>query len=152
MNLQTFLSEHHARFQTLEHPKTFSAQHMAHALHVPGDNIAKTVVLKVDGRYVLAVLQATHNVDLPLAREALQAESVKLALEGELAQFFTDCELGAVPPFGSHYGVDTLVDESLTHDNLIVFEGGSHREAICMSYRDFEEIERPQVAVFSRPI
>jgi Ala-tRNA(Pro) deacylase len=79
-------------------------------------------------------------------------DRAKKTLEGELAQFFTDCELGAVPPFGSHYGVDTLVDESLTHDNLIVFEGGSHREAICMSYRDFEEIERPQVAVFSRPI
>lgn len=150
MNFNQFLCEHHVRFRTVRHDPTPSAQRMAHSLHVPGDNVAKTVVLKADDKYVLAVVPATHCVDLSLARKALTAHSLKLAREDEFAAFFDDCEPGAVPPFGSCYGVGTLVDEALTHDEFIVFEAGSHAEAICVRYSDFEAIEDPLVSVFSR--
>ena len=122
MNVQEFLNEYHVRYRPVLHRATFSAQRMADTLHVPGDHVAKAVVLKVDGEYVLAVLQATQYVDLPLVRAALKAQSVELADEKELSELFVDCDLGAIPPFGSRYGMETLVDESLTHDKLIVFE------------------------------
>jgi Ala-tRNA(Pro) deacylase len=123
---------------------------MAHVLHLPGEFVAKTVVLHADDQFVLAVLPATHYVDLPMTRAALGSNSVKLALEQELGNRFPDCELGAIPPFGSEYGMETLVDEALTHDETIAFEGNSHEEAFCMQYTDFEQIEQPHVAEFSR--
>ena len=152
MKFDEFLREHHVRFRTVQHQPTPSAQRMAHSLHVPGDNVAKTVVLKADDKYVLAVVPATHCVDMALAREALTANELQLAREQDFSSFFEDCEPGAVPPFGSCFGIGTLVDEALTHDEFIVFEAGTHAEAICVRYSDFEEIEDPQVSVFSRHV
>lgn len=149
MNVQKFLSEGGRAFEVLKHPTTFTAQQVAQAVHVPGDEVAKTVVLKADGRYVMVVLPSTHQVDLAKARDVLQAGAVALADEGEFVRLFPDCEPGALPPFGSQYGQTTLVDESLTRDEQIVFEGNTHHEAIRMRYRDYEELERPQVADFS---
>lgn len=150
MKVQEFLSEEGVPFNALEHPTTFSAQRMAHSLDVPGDNVAKTVVLKVDGEHVLIVLQATRQVDLAMVRDVLNAEHVELAPEKELAVLFSDCELGAIPPFGSRYGVKTFVDRSLTEDEYIVFEGNSHDEAISMRYFDFDNIEHPQIVAVTR--
>jgi len=150
MNVQEYLSQRHVPFNSLRHSATFSAEQMAHLLHIPGNLVAKTVVLLADDQYVLAVLPATHYVDLPLAKAALGAHSVKLAIEQELGDRFPDCELGAIPPFGSEYGMETLLEETLTHDESIAFEGNSHEEAICMRYADFEQIEQPRVAEFSR--
>ncbi|SIO56766.1 Ala-tRNA(Pro) deacylase [Singulisphaera sp. GP187] len=149
MNIQQFLSRGGRAFEVLEHSTTYTAQQVAQAVHVPGDEVAKTVVLEADGRYVMAVLPSTHHVDLEKARGVLQAATVALADEGAFARLFPDCERGALPPFGSQYGLATLVDESLTRDERIVFEGNTHHEAIRMSYRDYEELERPQVADLS---
>ncbi len=150
MNVQELLRENHVRFRTAQHRTTATAQQVADALHLPGDNVAKTVVLKADDRYVVAVLQATHLVDMPMARRALAVDSVKLALEHELSVLFPDCELGAIPPFGSRYGLKTLVDVSLAEDEYLVFEGNSHHEAVCMKFADFAELEAPVIAAFSR--
>jgi Ala-tRNA(Pro) deacylase len=152
MNLQEFLRKRRVPYVTLRHGTTFSAQHMAHALHVPGDHVAKTVLLRADDSFVLAVLQATHAIDMHLARTALSAEHVSLAPESDLAEVFTDCDLGVVPPFGSGYGIKTLVDESLTHDECIAFEGNSHDETLCVRYQDYAKIEHPQVAAISRHV
>ena len=152
MNVKEFLNENHVRFRTVLHQPTPSAQRMAHSLHVPGDTVAKTVVLKADDNYILAVVPATHCVDLAMAREALAAKNLELAHEEDFAKRFPDCERGAIPPFGSRFALGTLVDESLTHDEFIVFEGDSHAEAICVRYRDFEEIEDPVVSVFSHHV
>ena len=152
MHVQEFLREQGVPFNTLEHPTTFSAQRMAHSLDVPGDNVAKTVVLKVDGEHVLVVLQATHQIDLQMVRESLGAGQVELAPEKELAKLFSDCELGAIPPFGSRYGLKTLVDTALTDDEYIVFEGNRHDESLSMRYFDFSNIEQPRVAAVSRHV
>lgn len=152
MNVQEFLNEYHVRYRPVLHRATFSAQRMADTLHVPGDHVAKTVILKVDGEFVMVLLQATQYIDISFFKLLFQAEAVELATEAELSEIFEDCELGAIPPFGSRYGMETIVDESLTHDRLIVFEGNSHEESICMNYADFEELERPLVAHFSRHV
>lgn len=150
MNVREFLEQRRVEFGATPHRTTFSAQHLANCLGVPGDYVAKTVVLHVDGRPVLAVLQATHDIDFERARKALAAQSIELAPESELGDLFPDCEFGAVPPFGSEYGLPTIVDEALTHDDYIIFDGNRHTEAISMSYSDFAAIEHPRVATLSR--
>ncbi|MBW3542656.1 MAG: YbaK/EbsC family protein [Planctomycetes bacterium] len=149
MRIEEFLREQKVPFDVLHHRTTYTAQDTAHSLHVPGDNLAKTVVLNVDGEHVLAVLPATHAIDFDSLRQALSARSVELAPEDELSTLFDDCELGAVPPFGSQYGLPTLVDKPLCEDEHIVFDGNTHGEAIYMRYHDFEKIEHPRVAAFS---
>jgi Ala-tRNA(Pro) deacylase len=147
--VQQFLDARGVPFELLPHEPTFSAQRMAQAVHVRGDNVAKAVLLKADGQYVLAVLPATHQIHLEMAREALAAHLVELASEQELSDLFNDCEVGSTPPFGSQYGIETLVDASLAEDDEIVFEGNAHRQSFRMKYRDFEDLENPQVAVFA---
>lgn len=149
MKVQQFLNSRGIAFEMLPHEPTFSAQRMAQAVHVSGENVAKPVLLKADGQFVLAVVPATHQIHLEMAREALAAHHLELASEDELANMFPDCELGALPPFGTQYGVETLVDASLAEDDEIVFEGNAHRNAFRMKYRDYEDLEHPQVAVFA---
>ena len=149
MKVQQFLDERGVPFEALPHEPTFSAQRMAQAVHVCGDNVAKAVLLKADGQFILAVLPATHQIHLEMAREALAAHSVELASEPRIGPAFPRLRGRALPPFGSQYGVETLVDASLTEDNDIVFEGNAHREAFRIKYQQFAELEDPQVAVFS---
>lgn len=149
MSVFDFLREHHVQFRSVQHQPALSAQRVAHCLHLPGNTVAKIVVLKADEKYVLAVLPASHSVDLPRAQDALAAKNIALACEDELRTRFADCAPGTVPPFGSRYGVGTLVDESLTHAEFLVFEGGSHAEAVCVRYHDFEAVEDPLVSEFS---
>jgi Ala-tRNA(Pro) deacylase len=149
MNVQQFIGQSGRPFQVIEHPTTYTAQAVAQVVHVPGDEVAKSVVLKAGGRYVMAIVPATRHVNFEKARSALQAGPVMLADEAEFARLFPDCERGALPPFGSQYGLTTMVDETLTHDEELVFEANNHHEAIRMRYADYKEIEHPQVADIS---
>jgi Ala-tRNA(Pro) deacylase len=119
---------------------------MAARLHVPGKNVAKSVVIRCEQGFALAVLQAPRQVDVDKTCEALHSRSVELADEEELPQLFGDCELGAIPPFGSQYGLKTLVDENLADDEYIVFEGNTHEQAFSMRFADYARIEHPTVA------
>ena len=149
MNVRQFLDERHVPFEILEHAPTYSAQRMAHALHVRGEEVAKSVVLRADGRYVLALVPASCHVDMEKARRALQTDTCDLAEEGMLERLFPDCERGAMPPFGSQYGLMSMVDEALTRDERLVFEGNTHNEAIRMPYREFARLEHPRVAAIA---
>jgi Ala-tRNA(Pro) deacylase len=149
MNITSFFEQEHVPFTVHRHGSTGSAQHMAHILHETGDRVAKTVLLKVDGEFVVAVLQATHNVDFPKLRAAVGARRVSLATEDELCERFPDCERGAVPPLGSKYGLRTLVDRPLACQSHLMFDGNTHEETIRMRYRDFSRLEQPEVAEFS---
>ena len=151
MNLQEFLGRRGVEFEVLEHAPTYDAQHLADAIHVSGYHVAKTVLLRVDDeQFVIAVLPATHHVDLDRARQVLSANKVELATEEEVAQRCPDCELGALPPFGSHYNMQTLVDKAMMHDKHVVFEGNTHKEAVRMKYDDLVQLEEPLVGSFSR--
>lgn len=146
MNVESFLKNRGVPFEMLPHRTEYTASRTAQALHVPGDLFAKTVVLSVDGRPVLAVLQATHSVNLPNLKRLLGARDMHLASEAELKNLFPDCELGAMPPFGSQYDMETIMDDGLAADEQIVFEGNTHGRAVQMRYYDYVNIEHPHVA------
>ena len=147
MNVQEFLREHHTAFQVIDHEAAYSAQRMAEIVHVPGDTVAKTVLLKAGHgfHYYLAIVPATTRVDLENVRSVMGAVDVELATEAEIVARCRDCEVGTLPPFGSQLGMDTIVDETLSWADEIVFEGNSHQEAIRMRYRDYYDIEHPLV-------
>ncbi|HEY8504993.1 MAG TPA: YbaK/EbsC family protein [Gemmataceae bacterium] len=149
MRLDEFLSSRHVPFTRLSHPPAYTANRVAQALHVPGKEMAKTVLLRTGHGYVLAVLPATHRVDLDQLRQELGEEEVWLATEEEMDKLFPDCERGAMPPFGSMYHLPTLMDEALAADEEIVFEGQNHEEAIRMTCRDYLAVEHPRVGHFA---
>jgi len=149
MNVREFLQSKSVPFEVLPHRSTCTAQHLAHALDVPGDNVAKTVLVHVDDEFVLAVLPATHQISLSMLEDCLHSSSVKLATEEDLTRVFPDCERGVAPPFGAQYGLVTIVDRSMTDDEHIVFEGNSHNEAIYLRYYDYANIEHPRVESFT---
>jgi Ala-tRNA(Pro) deacylase len=149
MRIEDLLSSRHVPFERLPHRTTYTANHMAQALHIPGREVAKTVLLRTDQGYALAVLPATHRVDLEEASRELGVGRVELATEEEMERLFPDCERGAIPPFGSLYHLPTLVDETLAEDERIAFEAQNHEEALCISYRDYEELEHPRKGHFA---
>jgi Ala-tRNA(Pro) deacylase len=143
MRVPEFLAEHDVAFETLLHPPAFTAQKRARFLHISGRQVAKGVVLRGPTGFVLAVLPATCQVDTARVAEAL-AGPVRLATDQEIADLFSDCEWGAVPPFGRLYGLPVLLDDSIAPDTLMVFETNTHAEAVRLRCRDFERLERPR--------
>jgi Ala-tRNA(Pro) deacylase len=148
--LQSYLDSHKIPYQTLDHSVAYTAREVAESLHVPAQMFAKVVVVKADGRFVMAVLPSSWQVDLKRLEEVLAFPHVRLATEEELANLFPDCEIGTMPPFGNLYGMPVYVDELLTQDEEIVFDAGTHAGAIKLRYRDFADLVRPQVAEFHR--
>ena len=144
------LDREHVPYEVLPHLRTNTAQGAAASLHVRGREFAKSVILKTeDGRLVMVVVPAPRPVDLAAAERVVGAK-LGLAPEGEFKEQFADCEAGAEPPFGNLYGMPVYVDESLRKDREIVFNAGSHDEAIRMRYEDFERLVQPEVLPLSR--
>jgi Ala-tRNA(Pro) deacylase len=148
--LTSLLERSRVHYQTVSHPRAYTSQGLAAAMRIPGRELAKTVVLKVDGGYLLAVLPAPARVDFQRFRAASGAATVELAPESEFQGLFPGCDLGAEPPFGELYGLPVWVDESLARDESIVFNGGTHSEAVRIAYQDFERLAHPKVARFAR--
>jgi Ala-tRNA(Pro) deacylase len=151
MNIRDYLESHQVWFETLLHRPAPSASRRAQSVHVPGQKVAKAVLLRAGDGYVLAVLPAVTRVDLLRLSAILEGLPVSLASEDELAGIFGDCERGALPPFGRLYGLRTLVDASLTGGSEIVCLGNLRHEDLRIRYRDYESIERPSVARFAIP-
>lgn len=150
MNVKQFLEKRKVPFQLMVHPSAYDASHLAQAVHVPGRHVAKTVLLRVNHGYAdaVAVLPATFNVDLNKVAAMLGGAQVTLGTEQDIASHCPDCEAGVLPPFGSQYGMRTLLDESLAGDE-IVFEANTHDEAIRMKCTDFQQVEGPLVGHFA---
>ncbi len=148
--LKGYLDREHVHYDVLPHPEAFRAAMIAQALHTPEKEIAKVVIVKVENRFMMTVLPASWLVDLHRLRDVFQTHHVRLATEEEIKGLFPDCELGAMPPFGSLYGLDVYVDRSLTEDEHIIFQAGTHSEAIRMRYADFAALVFPAVAEFHR--
>jgi Ala-tRNA(Pro) deacylase len=147
-HLREFLDSHGVKYVVVPHAHAFTAQQIAASAHIPGKELAKTVVVKLDGKTVLAVLPASQTVDFDLLREAAGASHAELASEAEFRGRFPDCDLGAMPPFGNLYGLDVYVADSLAEDEEIAFNAGSFTELVRMDYRDFERLVRPKVLRF----
>lgn len=148
--LQSYLDHNNVKYVMFRHSPAYTAQEIAATAHVPGREMAKTVVVKMDNRMAMAVLPASFQVDLDMLRDASGAAHVDLATEQEFASMFPECEVGAMPPFGNLYDMDVYVAEPLTEDEEIVFNAGSHTELVRMSYRDFERLVRPRIMKFVR--
>jgi Ala-tRNA(Pro) deacylase len=152
MNIAEYLQKQKIPFERLSHATAYTAQELAALEHVPGRYVAKPVLVKAAGQFVLCVLPAPAMVDLERVADALGADSAKLAKEDELSAVFKDCELGAEPPFGQLYGLKTLMDQALHQDEYIVFQAGSHTDAVKMRRDDYERLVHPQVASFARQV
>jgi Ala-tRNA(Pro) deacylase len=120
--------------------------------HVPGRMVAKVVMVMVDDHLVELALPAPYQVNLDRARLALGAQEVRLAEEAEFADAFPDCEVGAMPPFGNLYDVPVYVDSSLTEDEVIYFEAGTHTDTMSVGYADFDRLVQPTVADFAEHV
>lgn len=151
MNICEFLQHRNVPYQDVDHAETMTASRLAEALHVPGDQVAKTVLLRANGGYVIAVVPSTRYVDCEKVSGLLGTMRVMLATEADAAMLFPDVELGVVPPFGSQYGLRTIVDVHLAACETIVFEGPTHHQAIKMSYSDYQMLESPLEAMIATP-
>jgi Ala-tRNA(Pro) deacylase len=147
--LREFLDKNAVKYVTMSHSPAYTAQEIAASAHVAGKELAKTVMVKVDGAMALAVLPATLNVNFQLLRDLVGSERVELATENDFRDAFPECELGAMPPFGNLYGMQVYVAQQLAEDELIAFNAGSHTELIQLAYEDFERLVAPKVLQFA---
>jgi len=147
--LKNFLDSKHVQYSTISHAQTYTAQEIAESAHLPGKIVAKTVMVKLDGRMAMAVLPATCTIDFNRLKEATGANKVQLAYEEEFREMFPDYETGAMPPFGNLFGMDVYVAESLAEDEEIAFNAGTHTDLVKMSYADFAWLTHPKVVSFS---
>ena len=148
--LKEFLDSHNIKYVSITHSKAYTAQGIAAAAHISGKELAKTVMIAIDGEMAMAVLPASEQVNLDSLKTALKAKKVDLASERQFRDRFADCELGAMPPFGNLYNLKVIVDETLTHDKEIAFNAGTHLELIKLAYSDFQTLVQPTVLRFSR--
>jgi len=149
MRVIEFLDKSSVRYEVSEHPPAFTAQQMAAVEHEPGKYVAKPVIVKADGKYLMCVLSACYKIDLRALKNQLGAASVELADEKEIGAIFDDCELGAEPPFGNLYDLQTIMDKALDKDDHITFQAGTHDKAIRMSMDEYRRLVEPKLLEFS---
>jgi Ala-tRNA(Pro) deacylase len=146
--LKGFLDENRIPYISIKHSTAYTAQAIAASAHIKGKNLAKTVIVKLDGEMAMAVLPAKYKVNLQQLKKAVKGEAVSLADEKEFFEKFPDCETGAMPPFGNLYDMKVFVDKTLSDDEEIAFNACSHSELIQMKYRDFERLVKPKLIDF----
>jgi Ala-tRNA(Pro) deacylase len=149
MTVVEYLNTCLADYGITKHRPTPTAEALAHKEHVPDANIAKPVLVKVDGGFCMCVLPADRKIDFKMLKAQLNAENLTLATEEEMVDLFDDCEVGTEPPFGIIYGIDTYMDRSLEDDKYIVFQGGTHETAISMSMEEYERLAYPRIMDFT---
>ena len=147
--LKKYLEENHVRFVTISHSPAFTAQEIAALAHVPGKELAKTVMVKLDGTMAMVVLPAPDHVSANRLKEFSGAQDVELASEEEFADIFPHCEVGAMPPFGNLWDMEVFVDQRLREDEQIVFNAGNHTELVRLSYGEFERLVKPTIGFLS---
>jgi len=146
--LKDFLDKHKVKYVSITHSTAYASSEIAASAHVKGKNLAKTVIVKLDGKLAMAVLPSNYHVNLEGLRVASLSGSVALAGEADFARQFPGCEEGAMPPFGNLYGIPVYVDTSLTEDEEIAFNACSHTESIQLAFKDFQKLVKPTVAAF----
>ena len=147
--LKDFLDKNGIEYITIRHSLAYNAQRIAATTHIPGKELAKTVMVKLDNKMAMAVVPASYRVNLRQLKETTSAKKIDLANEMEFKHMFPECEIGAMPPFGNLYGLEVYVAESLAEDEEIAFNAGTHTELIRMQYADFERLVEPVVLRFS---
>ena len=146
--LQEYLDSHKVKYQVLTHSVAYTAQEIAALQHLPGRQMAKVVMLKKDGKPFMAVVPATYRINFARLRDLL-GERVEMETESEFRGLFPGCETGAEPPFGNLFNIEVWVDTSLTQNEEIVFNAGTHRQTVRMRYEDFARLAEPKVGSFA---
>jgi Ala-tRNA(Pro) deacylase len=148
-SLREYLDKHNVHYIVISHSPAFTAQGIAALAHIPGKDLAKTVIVKLDGKMAMAVLPASLHVDAKLLKKAANANTAEVAAEDDFKDRFPECETGAMPPFGNLYGLEVFAEDSLTKDKEIAFNACSHRELIRLAWSDFERLVKPRVVRFA---
>lgn len=147
--MKDFLDRERVKYVVITHSPAYTAQEVAQSAHIKGKELAKTVIVELDGKMAMAVLPANRKIVLQDLREVTGSEEVKFASEDEFKARFPDCETGAMPPFGNLYGMDVYLAEGLTPNDEIAFNAGSHTEVVKLSLGDFERLVQPKVVSFT---
>ncbi|HTL59109.1 MAG TPA: YbaK/EbsC family protein [Candidatus Limnocylindrales bacterium] len=147
--LKEFLDREKVKYISIIHSTAYTAQEVAASAHITGKELAKTIIVELDGEMAMVVLPANRKIVLQELREVTGSDQVKFASEEEFRERFPGCETGAMPPFGNLYGMDVYIAEGLANQDEIAFNAGSHTEVIRMAYSDFERLVRPKVLSFT---
>lgn len=150
--IKEYLDQENIKYAIITHSPAYTAQEIAASAHIPGKQLAKTVMIKLDGKLAMAVLPASLKVDLEHLAELTESRTVELATEKEFMNQFPDCEVGAMPPFGYLYGMPVYVADELAEDQVIAFNAGSHSQLIQMAYHDFVRLVHPRILEFARAL
>ena len=151
MNLQMYLDQMGVHYSVSRHPSVYTAQALAEVEHVSGRQVIKPVVVRADGRFILCALPACYRLDLAKVRDLLHADAVSLVPESTLGDLFPGCELGAEPPIGHMFGLETFVDTAVIADERVVFQAGTHQDSVTMKLADYRRIAQPHIAEISYP-
>ena len=146
-----YLNSNQVKYVTISHSQAFTAPEIAASAHIKGKELAKTVIVRIEGKLAMAVMPASEKVVFGMLEQAIGGGKVQLATEQEFRGLFLDCEVGAMPPFGNLYGIDVYVAASLADDEEIAFNACCHTKLIKMAYKDFERLVQPKVMHFARP-
>jgi Ala-tRNA(Pro) deacylase len=147
--LKEFLDRERTKYVSIVHSTAYTAQEVAASTHITGKELAKVVMVKLDGEIAMAVLPANRKIVLQDLREVTGSDQVKFASEEEFKAKFPECETGAMPPFGNLYGMEVYAAASLAENEEIAFNAGSHTEVIKLAYKDFERLAKPKVLSFT---
>ena len=148
--LKEYLDKNNVRYISISHSPAYTAQEMAAKTHLPGKEIAKTVLIKIDGKLAMAVLPGSFKINFDELKKVVGSENVRLADEHEFIDKFPDCEVGAMPPFGPAYGLPVYLDSSLLGPDMIAFNAGSHRDVIHMRTAEFRRVVLPHIVSLTR--
>nr|WP_321406389.1 YbaK/EbsC family protein [uncultured Carboxylicivirga sp.] len=148
--LEEFLNREKINYKRIVHSRAYTAQKTAAYAHISGNEIAKSVIVKINGKISMAVVPASYQLDLNELKRATGAKDVRLATETEFKDVFKDCEVGAQPPFGNLYNLEVFVAEKLTEDTNIAFNACNHAELIQMTYKDYQRLVHPTVIKIAR--
>jgi Ala-tRNA(Pro) deacylase len=143
--LKDMLDEAKISYEVYNHALAYTTQEIAAIQHFSGREMAKVVMLRVDGSLIMAVIAGNHKVHLNTVKTSLGAKEVRLATEDEFAARFPECEIGAMPPFGNLFGLPVFVDPALEKDEYIFFNAGNHAQTVHLRYKDFEKLVKPTV-------
>ena len=148
--LKDYLNQNRVKFKAMKHKEVYTMQEVAHAHHISGKYLAKTVIVKIDKKFVMLVLQAHLKINIPKLKKQTGAKVLRLATEKEFGKLFPGCGIGAMPPFGNLYNVPVGVDKNMTENKVIVVNAGTHKDTILLKYADFEKLVKPKVFGFSK--
>ena len=147
--IQNYLEQKGIDYVIIRHPRALTAEEVVHKTRIPASEVVKTVVLRIDDLPALAVLHADERLDLHRLGEYLGTTDIRLCSEEELEEFFPDCEVGAMPPFGDLYHMPVIVSESVSCSDRITFNAGTHTDLLSVNYSAFAHAVRPMVGCFA---